>query len=127
MSSRSAVDRPVVQRHVPRGHILLEVVVALLLLGTTGIVLLSAVAHSRHVAVRALEREEQVQASVHLMDAATLWTRQELDLRLGVHPQGPWMLDIERVGADIYRIALYETSALDATFVTFVSREAATP
>jgi len=42
------------------------------------------------------------------MESATLWTRNELDQRLGERTQGPWRLRIDRSFQSLYVLALID-------------------
>ena len=43
------------------------------------------------------------------MEAVALWTRSDLDLRLGARAQGPWRLSITRLSPSLYEIALLDS------------------
>ena len=56
------------------------------------------------------ESEEQVRVARRLLDATTLWSRGELDQRLGERPQGPMMMRIDRLSSTLYLVSLRDTT-----------------
>jgi type II secretory pathway pseudopilin PulG len=91
------------------GSALLEVVVGLAILGTAGtsaVIAASEVARSVQVA---REAEDESRRASAFMDAATLWTRDDLDRRLGERPQGPWKMRIQRIDPMLYELELADS------------------
>ena len=89
-----------------QGMTLLEVIVALAMLAMTGTALI-ATAHQSIVAV-ALARTSgaEIQEASAFMDAVMLWSRTELDQRLGDRRQGKWWLRIDRPFPSLYTLVL---------------------
>lgn len=48
--------------------------------------------------------------------------REDLERRLGTHIQGPWLLDIERPVAQLYSIAVLDSTSKHALLNTVVYR-----
>ncbi len=93
-----------------RGAVLLEVLVALTILSGVGAALLSSAWLWHRTAERAREAEATLRSASAFVEAVTLWTRTELDQRLGDHAQGPWRLRIERPQPWLYQIALTDAA-----------------
>jgi len=118
------VTRRTMGRSVPPGRggvALLEVLVALTLLTVAGIAAITLAAESAGAVRRAREADDGMRRASAFLDAVALWTRDDLDRRLGDRPQGPWRLRIDRpvpsvyvatladsgTGAEVLRTALY--------------------
>jgi type II secretory pathway pseudopilin PulG len=98
-------------RSKPRhGLTLLEVVVSLAILGTAGIAIMGMAHESFDAARRAIRLDREVRAGSAFLDAVTLWTRAELDQRLGERRQGPWWLRIDHATETIYAITLSDST-----------------
>ena len=94
---------------IPRaehGVALLETLVALAILSGAGIALLELVTGGVRAERDAQERERVLAVEERLLIALTLLKRDELDRRLGRHPIGELVADIERPERTLYRIAL---------------------
>lgn len=92
-----------------QGMTLLEVIVALAILAMTGTALI-ATAHESIVAVaRARTSGAEIQEASAFMDAVTLWSRTELDQRLGHRRQGKWWLRIDRPFPSLYTLVLSDS------------------
>jgi prepilin-type N-terminal cleavage/methylation domain-containing protein len=94
-----------------RGFVLLEVLLALLLLGSAGVELAwlvrSAIAAEEH----ARTTEARTAPALTLMDYVSLWPRGDLDRHLGERPQGPWRVTIQRVSPQLYAVTIADSSA----------------
>ncbi|HEU4557051.1 MAG TPA: hypothetical protein VFS20_04350 [Longimicrobium sp.] len=95
------------------GAALLEAVVALLILGTACVAASAmAAAFSRTVAAaRELDRETR-EASAFL-DAVSLWTRADLDRRLGERRQGAWRMRVDRPVSTLYTVVLADSTGVE--------------
>lgn len=89
-----------------RGAVLIEVIIALTILAAIGAALLSSAWLWHRTAERAREAEADLRAASAFMEAVTLWTRAELDQRLGDRAQGTWRLRIERPLQSLYVVSL---------------------
>jgi prepilin-type N-terminal cleavage/methylation domain-containing protein len=91
-----------------RGVALLEVLVALAILSGAGLALLDLVTGGLRAEREARERERALAVEGRLLTALTLLKRDELDRRLGRHPIGELIADIERPERTLYRIAVVQ-------------------
>jgi len=93
-------------RRGDRGFALLETLVALAILSGAGLALLDLVTAGLRAERESRERERVLAAEDRVLTALTLLKRVELDRRLGRHPIGELIADIERPERTLYRIAL---------------------
>ena len=108
-----------------RGAALLEAMVAVAILATSGLSVLGLLsAAARHQAMLA-ERESTLRQGDLTLAALSLYGRADLDRRLGRHPAGRFVADVRRPEPSLYRIALLDsdTSRLEL-LVTVVHRPA---
>src|SRR6266571_4509305 len=106
-----------------RGIALLEVLVALAVLSGAGLALLDLVTGGLRAERDARERERVLAVEERVLAALTLLKRDELDRRLGRHPIGELVVEIERPERTLYRIALsQEQSPQVEHLVTVVYR-----
>lgn len=105
-----------------RGAVLLEVLLALAVLGVAGSAALTLAVESGN-AIRqvALADHELARASAFL-DVVVLWPREELDQRLGERQQGQWRLTIQRPAATLYVVTLTDTTGRRGILRTAVHR-----
>ena len=109
-----------------RGTALLEVLVALAILSGTGLALLDLVTGALRAERDARERERVLAVEGRVLTALALLKRDELDRRLGRHPIGDLIADVERPERTLYRIALsQEESPQVEDLVTVVYRREA--
>jgi len=105
-----------VRRKTFSGVALLEVIVALAILGF-GIASTAAVAAESLDRVRHAEDDESaVQRAANLLNAVALWPRQDLDRHLGTRREGDMLLRIGRPSATVYTLSI-EDSAGSATIL----------
>ena len=115
-------ELPLIPR-AERGVTLLETLVALAILSGAGIAILDLVTGGLRAERDARERERILGGEERLLTALTLLKRDELDRRLGRHPIGELITDIQRPEPTLYRIALLQaTSPLAEDLVTVVYR-----
>jgi hypothetical protein len=90
--------------------VLLEAIVALAILSSAGIALVSLAAES----ARAVERAHAAERVLHDGDAffaaVTLWPREDLDRHLGDRHQGRWLMRVDRPRPDLYVISLSDSA-----------------
>ncbi len=109
-----------------RGVALLEVLVALAILSGAGLALLDLVSGGLRAERDARERERVLLVEERVLTALTLLKREELDRRIGRHPIGELIVDVERPERTLYRIAIaQETSPSVEDVVTVVFRREA--
>jgi len=89
-----------------RGVVLLEVLVAIVILATAGIAMVTTVAEGLRVERDARARETTLAAEERLLAALTLLKRTELDQRIGRRQIGAFIVDVQRPERTLYRIAL---------------------
>jgi len=91
-----------------RGVVLLEVLVALVVLATSGIALVEIVGGGLRGERVARERETVLGQEERLLSAHTLLNRNELDQRIGRRPIGEFVVDVQRPERTLYRIAVIQ-------------------
>jgi type II secretory pathway pseudopilin PulG len=107
-----------------QGVVLLEVLVALVVLSAAGLGVVSAVGAGLRGERDAQTREHVLAVEERVIAALTLLTREDLDRRIGPHPIGEFVVDVERPEATLYRIAIAQAaSAHLEDLVTVVYRE----
>ena len=105
------------------GFALLDVLLALALLGSAGLAVVSLLDQAMRAEHAARDIEREYQAADRVMTALTLLHRAELDQRIGRHPLGEFLVDIQRPERGLYRIALAGASAPERVLlVTVVAR-----
>jgi type II secretory pathway pseudopilin PulG len=100
------------RRRIPgarRGVALLEAIVALAIFATAGIAALTMAAAATRATASAREADRELREASGFLEAVALWTRNDLDQRLGDRRQGPWMLTIERPYPELYLVTLRDT------------------
>jgi type II secretory pathway pseudopilin PulG len=88
---------------------LLEAIVALAIFATTGVAALTMAATANRAAASAREAEQELREASRFLEAVALWTRTDLDQRLGERRQYPWILRIERPLPELYIVTLGDT------------------
>ncbi len=89
---------------------LLEVVAALAILSIAGVTAVIAVAESVTAVRSAREADVEMRSATAFMEAVALWTRDDLDRRLGDRPQGPWRMTVGRPLPTLYTVALADSA-----------------
>src|SRR5881296_667044 len=108
------------------GIALLEVLVALAILSGAGLALLDFVTAGLRAERDARERERVLAVEERVLTALTLLKRDELDRRLGRHPLGELIVEIQRPERSLYRIAVsQQESSQVEDLVTVVYRRVA--
>ncbi len=105
------------------GVALLEVMVALAILAASGVALAAVASAGLRSEAVARVRERTLATEDRVLAALTLLSRQDLDRRLGRHPLGAFVVDVERPERTLYRLALADTIAPEVeALVTVVYR-----
>jgi len=109
-----------------RGIALLEVLVALAVLSGAGLALLELVTGALRAERDARERERVLAVEQRVLTALTLLKRAEFDRRLGRHPIGELIVEIQRPERTLYRIAVsqQESSQVEDLVTVVYRREA---
>ncbi len=105
-----------------RGVVLFESMVALALIAIAAVALLDLAGASSRATRQAAEAEQRLERASQFITAVSLWPREDLDRRLGVHRQGDWLLDIQRVPQGIYDVALLDTASRAPVLTTTLFR-----
>jgi type II secretory pathway component PulJ len=93
-----------------RGVALLEVLVSLAILTGAGAGLVAALAAAMRSEHR-LRREEAIILSAdRVLAATTLLSRADLERRIGTHPVGDFVVQVQRPRPTLYRIAIAQAS-----------------
>jgi type II secretory pathway pseudopilin PulG len=91
-----------------RGVALLEVLIAIVILATSGLALIELVSAGMGAERDARAREATLATEERLLAAVTLLRRSELDQRIGRRVIGEFLVDIQRPEPTLYRIALLQ-------------------
>ena len=111
-----------------RGVVLLEVLVAVVILATTGIGLVEVVGAGLGAERDARLRERTLATEERLLSALTLLNRKELDQRIGRRQIGEFIVDVQRPERMLYRIALLQQESPQVEdLVTVVYRAESKP
>jgi|SRR5664279_258110 len=93
-----------------RGAVLLEAMVALAILASAGVTVVSLAAESARAVERARVAERELRAANAFMSAVSLWTREDLDRHLGDRRQGRWIMRVDRPRPNLYTAALADSA-----------------
>lgn len=96
-------------RRAERGAVLLEAVIALTILLAAGVSLVSLLGASLASEAALARREAEMRDLDRLLAAMSLLTRTDLDRRLGRHPVGPLVAEVQRPQPALYRLAVSRT------------------
>lgn len=106
-----------------RGMILLEVLVAMMILGSTAIALVGLAAAAVRTEARDRADERQLAEADRVLVAVTLLTKGELDQRIGRHRIGEFSVTIRRPEPELYWIGIGLSPAMGSEeLVTAVYR-----
>ena len=105
------------------GAVLLEAMVAIAILASAGASLVAAIDAGIQSEHQARLRETSLLAAERVLTATALLGRGDLDRRLGRHPIGEFVVEVQRPDPTLYRIAIAEGRAPEVeTLVTVVYR-----
>ncbi|HYW08760.1 MAG TPA: hypothetical protein VE913_17495 [Longimicrobium sp.] len=91
------------------GAVLLEVMVAVVILSVAGVAAVAMASESARAVERARDTDRRVREAGDFMEAVALWTRADLDRRLGDRPQAGWRLRVDRPDRELYTVVLTDT------------------
>jgi hypothetical protein len=101
---------------------LIEAIIALTILTTAALSLVALAAQGSRTIVQARDAETELRRASAFMDVVTLWTRADLDRRLGTRDQGRWKLRIDRPVPTLYEISLLDSTETRELLRTSVYR-----
>jgi hypothetical protein len=92
-----------------RGAALLEAIVAITLLVTAGVAMITHVIQTIDTARMAAIRDREVREAGSILQRALLWTRADLLARVGHSRMNCCLLDVSRESATVFRLAVSDT------------------
>jgi prepilin-type N-terminal cleavage/methylation domain-containing protein len=104
------------------GVALLEIMIALVILGIVMTAVLGQLQAATRASERSLHSERQVLEASRFLEYVALWTRKELEQRLGDRHQGPWFLTIQRLTPTLFHLSLRDTLSQRSLVGTIVYR-----
>jgi type II secretory pathway pseudopilin PulG len=102
--------------------VLLEVLLALTILGMVGAALTALALESGRSVARTAETERELRRASGFLEAVALWPRDDLDRRLGTRRQGAWLLTIDRRSTALYAIRLRDSTGSNELLHTVLYR-----
>ena len=106
-----------------RGAALLEAMIAIAILASAGASMVAALDAGIRSEHQARLRETSLRAAERVLTATALLNRSDLDRRLGRHPVGEFVVEVQRPNPTLYRIAVAEGRAPEVeALVTAVYR-----
>lgn len=110
-------------KHQNRGVILLEALVALAILGSIAIALVTLAARAVRLELADRADERALGAADRVLAASSLLTRVELEQRIGSHQVGEFAVSVARPEPGLYRIGIAPIATPEvALLVTVVHR-----
>jgi type II secretory pathway component PulJ len=98
------------------------VLVALTILATAAASVVAFANDAARSVRRVREAESEMRRASALLDAVSLWPREDLDRHLGERPEGPWRLHITRRTATLYSVVLTDSMSARELLRTAVYR-----
>ena len=105
-----------------RGAALLEVIVGLAILATSGTALVAAVGDALQRERAMLQREQELVAMERVLAATSLLSRDELSQRLGDRRVGEFVVAVSRPSPELFTIGIRPAWRAEALLVTLVYR-----
>lgn len=96
-------------RYARVGAVLLEIIAAVAILALIGTAVVAQIGGAFRVQRVALREETNLSGADALLSAASLWPRADLDRHLGVRPEGPWFMRIQRPTPQLYEVILTDS------------------
>ncbi|MCG8469650.1 MAG: hypothetical protein MJB57_15830 [Gemmatimonadetes bacterium] len=106
MRTRAVVVR---RRTLDAGAALIETLVAVAIIAVVTVAVTGLASQSLAVAAASARADAVTREADALFRAASLWTRDDLDRRLGDRAQGDWWMSVDRPSREIYRLSLRRT------------------
>lgn len=110
-----------------RGAVLLEAIVAMAILAVAGTAAVTAVAQAADAVRRAEQADTEARRASAFFHAAALWSRADLDRRLGDRPQGSWRLEVQRPAQEVYDLTLRDSTGTQVLLRTSLFRPDSVP
>jgi prepilin-type N-terminal cleavage/methylation domain-containing protein len=101
---------------------LLEVLIALAIIGTAALAVVGLASQSWQAIRTAEEADRSLAQASAFFEGVALWPREDLDQRLGDRVQHPWRLRIDRPVPALYVATLMDSSGRDTLLVTSLFR-----
>ena len=92
------------------GVALLEAMIALTVLASAGAAVVALTAQSAQAVRQARGGERALREAGAFLDAVALWTRDDLDRRLGTREQHPWRMRVDRPTPTLYVVVLTDSA-----------------
>ena len=115
-------SRRQMRRRARPGATLLEVIVAVTLVAMIGLTSVALVRSLMRLAGEAANAEREMTRGSDFLAAVSLWSRAELDQRLGQREQGHWVLEIDRPVPELYVVALLDSTRTSVLLRTALFR-----
>jgi len=96
------------ERH---GAVLLEVMIALAILTSAGVTVVSLAAESARAVSRSRAAEAELRAANGFFSAVALWPRADLDRHLGDRGEGRWIMRVDRPRPTLYVVTLSDSAS----------------
>jgi len=94
-----------------RGMTLLEVLVAVAILGSAGLATVMLGTEWWRAVRNAREADRSLREASAFFEAVALWSREDLDRHLGTRTQGPWRMRVDRAVPTLYVVTLADASS----------------
>lgn len=107
------------------GAALLEVLLAVAILGASGLAMIALSLDAGRAVQRASVSEADARGADEFLSRVALWDRADLDRHLGEHAQGAWRLAVIRTTPSLYRLVLRDSTGAHLLIATTVYRPAA--
>jgi type II secretory pathway pseudopilin PulG len=102
--------------------VLLEVLVALTILGIAGASITTLAVDAGRLVRHARQSEEDIRRASDLLDRVALWSREDLDRHLGDHAQGEWRMTVSRGATNLYLVELRDSTSATNLLTTVLYR-----
>jgi type II secretory pathway pseudopilin PulG len=108
--------------HCRKGAVLLEAIVALVILAVAGTAAVTMVSQSADSVRRARMADAEMREAGAFFHSVALWTREDLDRRLGERGQGKWKLIVQRPTPTLYEVVLTDSAVTQEILRTTLFR-----